>query len=355
MRAVRLPAPGRAPAVERVRAPEPRGTEVLVRVEAAGLCHSDLHVVDHRPDWFARTGFTLGHEVAGHVAGSGPQAAGLDTGLEAGRRVAVYGPWGCGGCGSCVGGSENYCERRGELGWAGAGLGVDGGMAGYILVPSPRHLAPIGDLDAAQAAALCDAGLTSYHAITGTDLDARLDANTTVAVIGVGGLGHVAIQLLRALTSSRVLALDVREEALTLARESGAHAALPTTTLTPSALRAATDARGFDAVLDFVGSDATLDLAARTLRPQGELVLVGSAGGTLTVRKPGALPQGFRLSMPYWGTRPELDEVIALARSGVVRVQTECLPLSRASEAFDRLRGGHVTGRIILMTGDDDV
>lgn len=351
MIAVRLPPRGRAPVRERVRTPRPSGTEVLVRVEAAGLCHSDLHVLDDRPGWFRQAGFTLGHEVAGHVAEPGPRAGGV----EPGERVAVYGPWGCGDCGRCGGGAENYCERRSELGWAGAGLGIDGGMAEYLLVPSSRHLARIGDLDAAQAAALCDAGLTSYHAITGGGLAARLGADTSVAVIGVGGLGHVAIQLLRALTPSRVVALDVRDDAVALARESGAHAAMPVQGLTPPALRDASGARGFDAVLDFVGSDATLELAAKALLPRGELVLVGSAGGRLTVRKPGGLPPGFRLSVPYWGTRPELDAVLALARSGAVRVRTESLPLRRASEAFDRLRAGGVSGRMVLMTGDDDV
>ena len=345
MLAVRLPpVPGRAPVCARVGTPRPSsGTEVLIRVEAAGLCHSDLHVVDERPSWFRQAEFTLGHEVAGHVVERGARA----EGVEPGERVAVYGPWGCGVCTRCGSGAENYCERWAELGCAGVGLGIDGGMAEYLLVPSPRHLAPIGDLDAAQAAALCDAGLTSYHAITSTGLAERLGASSTVAVIGVGGLGHVAIQLLRALTASRVVALDVREDAIALARESGAHTAMFTADVP--------HARGFDAVMDFVGSDATLELAARILLPQGELVLVGSAGGRLTVRKPGELPPGFRLSMPYWGTRPELDAVIALARSGAVHARIERLPLRSAAEAFDRLRAGSVSGRMILMTGDDDV
>jgi propanol-preferring alcohol dehydrogenase len=340
--ALRLTAWGAPPALVDVDVPEPTGTEVLVRVEAAGICHSDLHVLDAAPGALPyRPPFTLGHEIAGHVAALGDVA----RGLAVGERVAVHGPWGCGTCRRCAVGEDNYCDRRAELSWSGAGLGRDGGMAGYVLVPHPRHLVPIGDLDGTQAAPLTDAGLTPYHAVAGL----TLDEGAAVVVIGVGGLGHVAIQILRAVTRARVFAVDVREDALDLAHRSGAHRTLLTRTDTAAVLRRETG--GADAVLDFVGSDPTLTLGAGVLRPGGALVIVGSGGGKLTVAKPGPLPQGASVALPFWGSGRELREVIALARAGRIRVETEQFPLSAAEEAFTRLRDGHVRGRAVLLPG----
>lgn len=335
MRAFRLPGPGLAPALTEADRPVPRGGEVLVQVTAAGLCHSDLHVIDAGGMGFP-TPFTLGHEIAGRVASLGPDA----TGSTPGDPVVVYGPWGCGDCPRCRAGRDNYCDRRAELSWAGVGLGRDGGMADYVLVPSAAYLVPIGDLDPVQAAPLTDAGLTPYHAVRRC-LPALGDG-ATVVVIGIGGLGHLAVQLLRALTTSQVIAVDVREEALALATRCGAHRSLPASSAAARQVRA-------DVVLDFAGTDATLGLAARNLRADGELVIVGSGGGHLSVRKPGSLPPGARVSLPFWGARDELAEVVALARAGALRVEVERFPLEAASEAIDRLRSGAVRGRAVLV------
>ncbi|WP_233625055.1 NAD(P)-dependent alcohol dehydrogenase [Actinoplanes sp. ATCC 53533] len=341
------PGLGLAPAFAELDRPVPRGAEVLVRVTAAGLCHSDLHVIDAGGMGFP-TPFTLGHEVAGRVAELGPDA----TGAAPGDPVAVYGPWGCGRCPRCLAGRDNYCDRRAELSWAGLGLGRDGGMADFVLVPSARHLVPIGDLDPAQAAPLTDAGLTPYHAVQ--RCRAALVEGSTVAVIGVGGLGHLAVQLLRALTPSQVIAVDVREEALALAAKCGAHVSLPAAADTPRRVRTASGGPGADVVLDFVGTDATLELAARSLRADGDLVVVGSGGGQLTVRKPSALPAGARVSLPFWGSRDELAEVVALARAGTLRVEVERFPLSAAPEAIARLRAGTLPARAVLIPDGAD-
>jgi propanol-preferring alcohol dehydrogenase len=217
-------------------------------------------------------------------------------------------------------------------------------MAGHLLVPHARHLVPIGDLDATQAAPLTDAGLTPYHAVAG--VARKLGPGSAVVVIGVGGLGHVAIQILRAVTEAQVFAVDVREDALALAARSGAHRTLLGRPDTGSVL-----GRSADAVFDFAGSDATLRLGAGVLRPGGDLVLVGSAGGKLTIGKPGPLPAGGSVSLPFWGSRPELHEVIALARTGALRVETELFPLSEAPEALERLRAGKIIGRAVLQPG----
>ncbi|NGO44445.1 NAD(P)-dependent alcohol dehydrogenase [Streptomyces ureilyticus] len=344
MRALRLTAWGEPPTQTEVEQPVPHGAEVLVRVEAAGLCHSDLHVIDAAPGALPyRLPFTLGHEVAGRALALGPDA----DGVAVGDRVVLYGPWGCGACDRCAAGRDNYCDRRDTLDWHGAGLGRDGGMAECVLVPSARHLVPIGDLPADQAAPLSDAGLTSYHAVAG--LRHALEEGTTTVVIGVGGLGHLAVQILRATTPSRVLAVDVREEALALADRSGADFGTLMQADTAVVLRKRSGGTGADAVLDFVGTTQTLELAAGVLRPGGEVAVVGSGGGRLTVSKPGVLPPGFRLSLPFWGTRSELAEVVALAQSGAIHVETEQFPLSAAPEAIGRLRRGRVRGRAVLV------
>ncbi|MGW0711518.1 alcohol dehydrogenase catalytic domain-containing protein [Streptomyces sp. NPDC002643] len=353
MRAVRLTHWGGPPVVTEVERPVPRGEEVLVRVEAAGLCGSDLHVIAAESGSLPyRTPFTLGHEVAGRVAQTGPDA----TGPRLGERVVVYGPWGCGRCGNCSAGAENYCDRRSALDSArtgtGAGLGRDGGLADYLLVPSGRHLVPRGDLDPTQAAPLSDAGLTSYHAVAGVRSalgGAEGGAGASVVVIGVGGLGHLAVQILRATTSAQVLAVDVRDEAIALALDCGAHFGTVVRADTVDVLRKRTSGAGVDVVVDFVGTSATLRLGVSALRAGGTLALVGSGGGELTVRKPGALPPGLRISLPFWGTRPDLEQVMALAGSGAIRVATDQFPLSRAPEAIDTLRSGGVRGRAVLV------
>ncbi|MEU4609999.1 NAD(P)-dependent alcohol dehydrogenase [Streptomyces umbrinus] len=350
MRAVRMTHWGGPPALTEVARPIPREDEVLIRVEAAGVCRSDLHVLDARPGTIPyRTPFTLGHEVAGRVAERGPGA----TGPAVGERVVVYGPWGCGLCSRCAAGAENYCDRRADLDavrtGTGVGLGRDGGMADFLLIPSGRLLVPVGDLPAAQAAPLSDAGLTAYHAVSGIRPALPVEGGASVAVIGVGGLGHLAVQILRATTSAQVLAVDVREEALSLADACGAHFGTLLRPDTSEVLRRRAGGIGVDAVLDFVGSHSSLELAVGALRAGGELAVVGSGGGELTVRKPGALPPGVRISLPFWGTRPELEEVVALARKGVVRVETEEFALSSAPEAIDRLRSGHARGRTVLV------
>ncbi|WP_369031942.1 MULTISPECIES: alcohol dehydrogenase catalytic domain-containing protein [Streptomyces] len=347
-RAVRLTRWGGPPVVSEVARPVPTGEEVLIRVEAAGVCRSDLHVIDARDGALPyRTPFTLGHEVAGRVAERGPGA----IGPAVGERVVVYGPWGCGSCARCAAGAENYCDRRTALDadrtGTGAGLGRDGGMADLLLVPSGRLLVPVGELAAVQAAPLSDAGLTAYHAVAG--VRRAIDDGASVVVIGVGGLGHLAVQILRATTTARVLAVDVREEALALADACGAHFGTLLRPGSAAVLRGRTGGVGAVAVLDFVGSRSSLDLAIGVLRAGGELSVVGSGGGELSVRKPGVLPPGTRISLPFWGTLPELEQVVALAREGVLKVEVERFGLSRALEAIEGLRSGGVRGRAVLI------
>ena len=339
---VRLATPGGPPRLEQFDVHPPRGREVLVNVAAAGLCQSDLHVIDEPPD-FLRPGlpFTLGHEVAGTVAAVGDQV----EAVRVGDRVAVYGPWGCGECARCREGSENYCANRRDLGFSGIGLGRDGGMADRVLVNDERQLLLLDGLDPVQAAPLTDAGLTSLHAVN--LIAARLPTAPVVVVIGVGGLGHLAVQLLRATTPALVVAVDAREEALHLAGRCGAQRIVDAGT-GPAGIMAATGGQGADAVLDMVGAATSLDAGMSVLRPGGDLVVVGSGGGRVVLEK-GSVPQGVRVALPYWGSRQELQQVLALARAGTIRAEVETFPLADAGEAIRRLRSGGILGRAVLI------
>ena len=342
MRAVQLVAWQTEPELRAVEQPEPGPGEVLLAVDAAGLCHSDLSVMDWPEGMLPwELPLTLGHENAGTIAALG---AGV-TGFEEGDRVLVYGPWGCGACRHCARGAENYCERLAELRGRGPGLGFDGGLADYLLVPSPRWLVPIGDLDPVQAAPLTDAALTPYHAIR-SDLW-RVHPGSSVLVIGVGGLGHLAVQMLRALSPARIVAIDPRESSRQLALDSGAHAVLDSTA-GPAEVRAETGAAGAMLVLDFVATNATLELAASVLAVTGHATMIGLGGGTFPMAF-GRIPVGASVSRPSWGTLPDLHDVVALARAGELEVEVEQFPLESARDAYRRLREGAVVGRAVVV------
>jgi propanol-preferring alcohol dehydrogenase len=220
-----------------------------------------------------------------------------------------------------------------------------------MVVPSARYLVPIGDLDPVAAAPLTDAALTSYHAIKRWLPSLRPGA--TAVVIGIGGLGHMAVQLLRALSNVRVVAVEVRESARRLALEAGAHAAVAGAAGSGQ-LSEEVGRRGAALVLDCVATDGTLALAAGVTAPGGTISYVGRGGGSLPV-SPASLPIGCSVHIPTWGTLPELAEVVALARAGAVRAETECFTLGQAVDAYRRLRRGEVRGRAVVRPGAGSV
>ena len=342
MKAYQLTAWQSQPELREVEIPEPGPGQVLLRVGGAGACHSDLHLME----WPEGTmdfdvPFTLGHENAGWVEAVG---AGVE-GLEIGEAVAVYGPWGCGRCRACRRSAENYCERQAEIGAFGGGLGLDGGMAEYMLVPDPRLLLPLGDLDPRDAAPLSDAALTPYHAIK-RSLH-LLAPGSTAVVIGVGGLGHMAVQILRELTPARVIAVDTSAEKLRLAEEVGAEEAVEPGASAAEAIRELTGGLGADLVLDNVGAEETIALGAAVARFESHVTVVGLAGGTFQFGF-GALPFEAQLTIPYWGTAIELIEVLDLARAGKIRAHVERFPLDDAPRAYERMREGSLDGRAVI-------
>lgn len=344
MRAVHLVEFGAAPRVVEVPRPEPGPGEVVIKVTAAGLCHSDLGVMARSPEEFSYgpLPLALGHESVGQVAALGEGV----HGVELGESVAVYGPWGCGRCHACARGRENACTNAAGIGIAPPGLGGPGGLAEFQLIDDVRHLVPIGDLDPVTCVSLTDAGLTSYSAIVGAR-EVLLPGSTSV-VIGVGGLGHVALQLLRAISPTRVVVVDVSDSKLALAASVGADARLGVTDSTADDVLLETGLSGAALVLDFVGSVESTALAAAVVGQQGEVRVVGAGSG--------AVPIGYRTTafdvgarFPYWGTLPELYEVIALAAAGDIRVHTEEFTLDDVPAAYERLAAGEILGRAVAV------
>jgi propanol-preferring alcohol dehydrogenase len=342
MRAYQLVAWQQPPELREVPIPEPGPGEVLLKVAGAGACHSDLHLMEWPPGQMPfEPPFTLGHENAGCVERVG---AGVD-GVRVGEAVAVYGPWGCGSCRACRRSSENYCERQAEIVTMGGGLGRDGGMAEYMLVPAARLLIPLGELDPREAAPLSDAALTPYHAIK-RSLH-KLSPGSSAVVIGVGGLGHMAVQILHAISPARIVAVDSSPEKLALAAEVGAEVTVPAGQDAAETIREATGGRGAELVLDFVGNDDTLALAAQCGRFEGDVALVGLAGGSLPFSF-FSQPYECSISTTYWGSAIELIEVLELARTGRIHVYVERHPLEEAAEVYERLRRGEISGRAVV-------
>lgn len=343
MRAVQLTAPG---VLEQVEVPTPTAGpgEVLLAVGAVGACHSDLHILD-APAGLFPTPMTLGHEIAGTVDTVGPGV----TGWSPDDRAAVYGIIGCGACRACLRGLDNEC-RRVPVG--GIGLSRDGGLADHVVVPASRLL-PIDDLELIQAAPLTDAGLTPYHAIELAR--SALRPGTYAVVIGIGGLGHMAVQILIATTAVKVIAVDTSTAALDLATRVGAHHVVPAGPDTVEQIRAIVGAApdGADVVVDCVGVDATLTTARSVVAAGGHLMLVGLGGGTLPIRpvadEPPTVPLETSARIPFWGTRAELQEVIALGLRGLLQADVQTFGLEQAPEAYERLRRGEIHGRAVIV------
>jgi propanol-preferring alcohol dehydrogenase len=301
--------------VEERSEPRPRGEEVVVRVRGAGVCRSDLHIVEGRfPE--LPLPLVLGHEIAGEAEGLG--------------EVLVYASWGCGSCGFCRRGEEQLCAQASEAGWL-----RDGGYADFVVVPSRRYLVPLGGLDPVRAAPLADAGVTPYRAVR--RIGDVMRRGERAVVIGVGGLGQFAIQYLRLLTGARVVAVDPVEAKRQRALELGADEAVP-----PEGVEGRVRV-----VFDFVGSGESLALAAAIVERGGFVVVVGEGGGQL----PFALdlvPWEATLTSSVWGSLEDLRAVVELAGRSEIEWHVETLPLTEVNTALDRLRRGEVLGRLVV-------
>ena len=321
-----------APLVEQeVPTPEPLGTEVLVRVVHAGVCHSDLHIHD---GYYSLAGgakldllergirlpHTMGHELYGEVAAIGADV----TGVSIGDRRLVY-PWiGCGQCGACLAGNEND----------------------YCLVPNEKYLVDIGDLDPLVATPYSCSGVTVYSAISKA---LPIGNKEWLVIMGAGGLGLNAVAIAKALDVANVLVVDIDDSKLDAATEMGADAVLnPGTDDAVASLQKMTDG-GPRAVVDTVGAESTANLGIAALLKGGRYVIVGLFGGGVTLSLPTIPLRAISVLGSYTGNLTELKALIELAKAGKVKpLPVSTRPLSEVSETLDELREGKIVGRTVL-------
>ena len=331
-----------------VDCPAPQGSEVLVRIERCGVCHSDLHMQD---GYFTLGGgktldvragrtlpFTLGHEIAGVVERAGPDAAGV----KLGGKVAVY-PWiGCGACAAWRAEEENLCSANRHL-----GISADGGFASHVLVPHPRYLIEYAPLPASFAGPLMCSGLTAYAALK------RLvpyAARGPALLIGLGGVGMMGLSIARALFPHAPIVADIDLAKREAALKAGAAAAYDPAD--PEARRALVKATsgGVFAACDFVGSEKSLGFACGALAKGGKVVVTGLLGGSFPLAATMFVLKAMTVEGTLTGTLQEAREVVALARAGRLAAPPMAeRPLAEAQAALDDLRAGRVVGRVVLV------
>lgn len=329
--------------------PTPTGTQVLVKVHECGVCHSDLHfwhgvynMGGGKTMKLADRGVTLprapGHEIAGTVVGLGPEA----TGSAIGDRVVVY-PWvGCGTCEHCLNEEDNYCAGQRSL-----GVVQDGGFASHVVAPHPRYLVKVGDLDPALAATFACSGITVYGAVRKA---MPLKPDEPIVLIGAGGLGHAAIAMLGAFGHKNIISVDIDPNKRAAAKVAGATATVDGSL--PDAAAKVMEAAGgmVKAVIDFVNTSTTAEMGLSILSKGGKLILVGVAGGELTLSLAGMIFRGLTVQASLTGSVKDLRAVIALAQSGKLKPSPIVrMPKDQANEALLKLTRGEIVGRAVLI------
>ncbi len=330
--------------------PAPKGKEVLLKLTHCGVCHTDVHVREGHYDLgggrklvLADRGFALpitpGHEPVGVVAALGEAA----QGVRVGERYLIN-PWiGCGNCRMCAAGLDNLCQTMRPV-----GMGSQGGFATHLLIPDPKYLVNIDGLRPEQAAPLACSGLTTYSAIKKLS---PIDPSEWVAVIGCGGLGLMALALLRGLGHERVIACDIDDVKLAAARERGA---AQTCNLNSGGLKQLIGIAGgpLYGMLDFVGSAATVALAVPALRKGGRFVVSGLFGGAASVPVAVLALREIAILGSAVGTTSDLVELVDLVKQGRVQIpEVQCRPLAMAEQSLAELAAGRIIGRVVLEIG----
>ena len=332
--------------------PKPTGTEVLLKVVAAGVCHSDLHIWDgfydlgggkrlKLADRGVKLPLTMGHENVGDVVAMGPDA----KGVKIGDRRLVH-PWlGCGECAVCRRGDEQFCRTPFSI-----GVFRSGGYADHLLVPHPRYLFDIGNIAPERAAPLACSGITTYGALkkVGPSLQEE-----PVVIIGAGGLGLMCLALHRAMGGKGAIVVDIDPVKREAALKAGAQAAID-----PSAADAAKQIieatkGGAWAVIDLVGATRTVQLALNSLVKGGKLIIVGLFGGDITVPTPSFPLRAMTIQGSYVGSLTEMAELLDLVRrKGVPDLPVATRPLAAVNDALNELKAGKVIGRPRVDLGE---
>ena len=322
--------------VERTSDPKPASGEVLVRVEACGVCHSDLHIADG--DWpqftpIVKKPLILGHEVVGRVVDKGHDV----TTLQTGDRVGVpWIYWTCGECEPCMEGNENLCVRQ-----IITGVSVDGGFAELFRAPASHALRIPEKLSSSEAAPLFCAGVTVYRALKQADIRPK----QRLAVFGVGGLGHMAVQVGREL-GAEVTAIDVVEQKLELAQSLGASAVINAASM--DAGKYLRKQGGVHVALVTSAARTTYDSAFQALRAAGTLLVVGLPAENICFPPIMMASKEVRIHASAVGTRKDVNQVLALAETGKIRCMVSIRELDQANDALRELRSGSVSGRLVL-------
>ena len=329
--------------------PAPTGTEVVLSVKGAGVCHSDVHICEgffdlgggkKAPLGGVTLPLTPGHEIAGEVLAVGPDARGVKVG-----DVVLVDPWiGCGSCHVCSIGDDHLCSKPRFM-----GLNGNGGFTECLIVPHARYLIDLKGLDPVKMAPYACSGLTAFGAIK--KLRPLLETQPIV-VIGAGGLGLMSLHILAMLGAKGAIVVELDERRRAAALEAGALAALDPND--PKVVRQVRDLVGgpLMGVIDFVGSEQTATLGFNMLGRGGKLVIVGLFGGAVTLPVAMFPSRGVSIEGSYIGSHAELEELIELARSregGPPPVIVNSRPLSKANEAISDLRNGNVVGRLVLV------
>ena len=334
--------------------PQPNGTEVLIRVKAAGVCHSDLHIWEggydlghgRKPLSLKDRGVslprTMGHETVGEVLAFGPDVKEADKGgLKVGDVALVY-PWlGCGQCATCLAGDENMCLKPHAL-----GVYCDGGYADHMTVRHPKYLLNLKGLDPVTAAPYACSGVTTYSALKKVEKD----LNTPIVIFGAGGLGLMALSLLKAMGGKGAIVVDIDAKKREAAEKAGALATVDGSA--PDALEQLTKKAGepIRAVIDLVGNAATAQLGFDCLTKGGKLVIVGLFGGGA----PWALPlipiKAVTIQGSYVGNLRETQELLDLVRAKKIPpIPVTSMPLAKANDALVDLQKGRLVGRAVLV------
>jgi propanol-preferring alcohol dehydrogenase len=335
--------------IEESKTPKPKGSQVLVKVQSSGVCHSDIHLWEggyegpqgqflKTTDRGVKYPLTPGHEIAGVVDSLGEQT----EGFAKNEKVLVY-PWiGEGLCPACRTGEENLCDKPRSL-----GIYNDGGYAEYVLVPSYKYLVKLGDeIDTNTSAPLSCSALTAYGAVK----NGNLTPNDNVVIVGTGGLGLMAIQLAKAITGSRIIALDRDDNKLKAAKENGADDII--NSQKEDAVKAVmelTGRMGADAVIDFVNASSTVETDLNFLRRRAKLVLVGLFGGELKLNLIAMPTRSYKLIGSYTGSMNDLIELVSLAKRGIIKpIISNKFKLDEATKALKMLRDGKILGRGVI-------
>jgi len=331
--------------------PKPKNKEVLIKVNSAGICHSDLHLweggyvgpqgvfmkVEERG---VRFPLIPGHEIAGQVEEIGDSV----NNLNVGDRVLAY-PWiGEGKCAACKDGQENLCDNPKTL-----GIYQNGGYAQYVLIPNSDYLINLRSLDYDSSSSLTCSGLTAYNAVKKAHLNNFDDQ--TIVIVGAGGLGLMGVQISKALYSSRVIVVDVNDQKLNEAKKLGADIIIngKDKQSIVKEIKDITNGLGSEVVIDFVNNNATSINSFNMLRKRGKLIMVGLFGGSLEINLPMIPLRGYTITGAYTGTFRDLTELVSLASEGKIQsVVSKRYPLTKVNEALEDLKNGKIIGRAVF-------